>query len=152
MRRTLAAALIALSASPVAFAVSTTTSEPKGSIVRPGEDLEWRQSPDTEYPFSGEQKRYQQWMTQQYNAWRNLWAEPLNPVVFNAENRRVRRILTSSHRRAVRTGNWDVYPTLMEGTDRASNVRPVERITKRPSRRLIVREAQRLNTVQLDGR
>lgn len=135
---------------PSAFAAVLPV--PDSTIIRSGTNLEWRQSPDTGYPYAGEQKRYQEWMTMEYNAWRNTWAEPLNPLLFAAENRRVRKILVSAHRRAVRTGDWDVFPRLVEGTDRASNVRPNERVTFRPSRRLIVREAQRLNVVDRGNR
>jgi hypothetical protein len=127
--------------------VAIASNEPTGSIVRQGTNLEWRQSPDTGYPFAGEQKRFQERMAMEYNSWRDLWAEPFNPLLFAAENRRVRKILVSAHRRAVRTGDWDVFPRLMEGTDRASNVRPNERVTLRPSRRLIVKDAERLNVL-----
>ena len=145
--RTIIAMATALSFFAPSTLVAVTSPEPKSAIVRPGTNLEWSQSPDTEYPFSGEQKRYQEWMATEYNAWRNTWAEPLNPIVFSGENRRVRRILTAAHRRAVRTGDWDVLPRLSEGTDRASSVIPNERRTSRPSRRLIAQEAERMNIV-----
>ena len=150
--RTIVAMISALTFFAPTSLVAVTSPEPKGTIVRSGTNLEWSQSPDTEYPFAGEQKRYQEWMTTEYNAWRSTWAEPLNPVVFASENRRVRKILTSAHRRAVRTGDWDVFPRLVEGTDRASSVRPVEHITSRPSRRLIAREAERRNAVDRGNR
>ncbi len=145
--------IIAMATALTFFAPSTlvtvSSPEPKSAIVRAGTDLEWSQSPETDFPFAGEQKRYQQWMATEYNAWRNMWEEPLNPAVFAAENRRVRKILTSAHRRAVRTGDWDIFPRLVAGTDRASSVIPNERTTSRPSRRLIVQEAKRVNVVKL---
>ncbi len=150
--RTIVAMISALTFFAPSSLVAVATPEPQGTIVRSGRNLEWSQSPDTQYPFAGEQKRYQERMATEYNAWRNTWAEPLNPILFAAENRRVRKILVSAHRRAVRTGDWDVFPSLFEGTDRASNVRPNERVSLRPSRRLIAKEAQRLNVVERGNR
>ncbi|MBM3227655.1 hypothetical protein FJZ27_02190 [Candidatus Peribacteria bacterium] len=152
MRLVIASSLLALTISPAAFAVSAPAMEPEASIIRHGADLEWTQSADSQYPFAGEQKRYQERMAQEYSSWRNLWSEPLNPTVFAAQNRRVRRMLTAAHRRAVRTNDWDVFPRVSEGIDRASSVRPVERMANRPSRRLIVRKAERLNVLKTPTR
>lgn len=146
---TLLLGVLLLLSPALSVAAQVQSAEPTDSILRPGRDLEWSQPEDTPYPFAAEQKVYQQWMRTVYKAWKSSLTEPMDPETFAEENRRVRQVLTAYHRRAVRTGDWDVLPSIAAGTDRIAAVRPVERKIERMSRRHIIREAERMNAVRV---
>lgn len=136
---------LALLSTTAIAATAVPRLEPTDDIIRNGQNLEWNAESNAGYAYAAEQKLFREWMRETYLAWKGQWQEPLDALRFGAEHRRVRQVLTASHRRAVRTGDWDVRPHLFVGTDRMSAVRPVER----PSRRHIVREAEMRNVVRV---
>jgi len=136
--------------SPLALAATAVPRlEPTGDIIRNGQNLEWSMESNSGYAYAAEQKLFRAWMRETYLAWKGQWQEPLDAERFGVQHRRVRQVLTASHRRAVRTGDWDIRPSLLVGTDRISAVRTVERTYSRPSRRTIINEAEMRNVVRV---
>lgn len=140
-----ATSLVGLSlllAAPLAHAATVPTEESDDSIIRHGHDLDWNQAKDTEYEMAKEQKAFQEWMNDEYDAWKAQWREPLNPMNFAVQHRRARRMLTGAHREAVRTGEWDRKPLLSIGLAVRPTVEKITRTYDRVSRRQIVNRAE----------
>lgn len=138
---------LALAATPV------PKTEPTGDIIKNGHDIEWNAESNAGYEFAEEQKAFRAWMRETYLDWKTQWQEPLDQERFSQEHRRVRQILTAAHRRAVRTGDWDARPNFTGSMKQISAPAPMqpapERAYSRPSRRLIVQEAEMRNVVRV---
>lgn len=116
--------------------------EPTDDIIRNGRDLEWSQPAGVDDSYAEKQRDFQAWMRETYRAWKSQWREPLDAERFGAEHRRVRKIITAAHRRAVRTRQWHVRSTVLLSEGGPSQPAAPTRAYSRPSRRSIVAESQ----------
>lgn len=141
---------IILLISPLADAATAVPRlEPTGDIIVNGRDIEWNATPNPGYAFAAEQAEYRAWMREEYRSWKSQWKEPLDQERFAALNRRARQILAASHRRAVRTGNWNFRPRLVTAGETSSETATAHKERSRPSRRSIIQAAEERNAVKV---
>ncbi len=150
--KTLSTAILALTLlfSPLAEAATAVPRlEPTGDIIVNGRDVEWNAESNAGYIYAKEQAEYRTWMREEYRAWKSQWQEPLDAERFGEQNRLARQILAASHRRAVRTGNWNRKPRLLIATEPTEETPVAQQQYNRPSRRSIILEAEARNAVKV---